>query len=325
MLRSLSWLIVGLSLLSSPAFADDSPDATAPSAEQLFQEGSRLLKAGRIDAACARLSASQQQEPAIGTLGLLAYCHEQQGLLATAMREYKAVAELARAAAQGTREHVALARAAELEKRVPYVEVVLSNAPSEVEVFLGDRRLQPPELRVPTASDPGSLRLRVTAPQHEPYDLTLSVPSDGSTLRVVVPPLARSPAREALAARPAAPPPTAAPSARARTSERVALWSGLALGAAGVALGSYTGLSALASNRASAPHCQGNSCDAQGVEDRSRALTQARISTVSFGAAALGLGVATYFLLKDHGRAEAPAASLSIGPQSCALGYQRAF
>ena len=60
--------------------------APARTADALFNEGTALLKAGKLDEACGKLAESQSTEPAIGTLGLLAYCHEQSGKLDCAAR-----------------------------------------------------------------------------------------------------------------------------------------------------------------------------------------------------------------------------------------------
>ena len=325
MLRLAPSLVLGVSLLASPALAQESSVPTPASAEQLFREGSQLLKAGETEAACAKLSASEEQESAIGTRGLLAYCHERQGLLATALREYEAVAELAHSVGQLARERVAREQVAQLERRVTHVVVVLSEGPPNTQVFVGARRLETAELRAPFASDPGTFPVRALAPGSEPYSATVVVPPDGSTVRIVIPPLAR--ASEPPTTKPAGPPAMTSthPQPRERSGKRIAAWSGLALGAAGVVLGSYAGVSAIANNRASDAHCHGSTCDSEGVSDRAHALSQARLSNASFGAAALGFGVATYFFLSERNRAGTAAAGLAVTPGGCTLAYERAF
>src|SRR5688572_6551294 len=73
--------------------------AQAPTrAATLFEEGKKLLEQGRVDEACAVLAESDKLEPAVGTLGLLAGCHEKQNKLGTAYKEYLETA--ARAAKQ---------------------------------------------------------------------------------------------------------------------------------------------------------------------------------------------------------------------------------
>ena len=50
--------------------------AASPAAEALFEEGRRLLEAGRTDEACLKLAESLAQEMSSGTLLNLALCHE---------------------------------------------------------------------------------------------------------------------------------------------------------------------------------------------------------------------------------------------------------
>src|SRR4051812_25694935 len=61
-------------------------------AEQLFQEGRRLLDAGRVAEACNVLDASYKSDPNISTLMNLAMCRERNGQLATAWAQYVSVA-----------------------------------------------------------------------------------------------------------------------------------------------------------------------------------------------------------------------------------------
>ncbi|MCC6559021.1 MAG: hypothetical protein IT372_39360, partial [Polyangiaceae bacterium] len=80
-------IALAIALASGVARADEPAPAPVESrAEALFQEGKRLLEEGRVAEACARLAASEAIDPTVGTLGLLAACHEQEGRIATAAR-----------------------------------------------------------------------------------------------------------------------------------------------------------------------------------------------------------------------------------------------
>jgi hypothetical protein len=302
--------------ICAPARADE-----PPSADALFDEGAALLKAGKVEQACVELAASQQVEPAIGTLGLLAYCHEQSGKLATAMREYGEVAELAHLASQAEREKVARERVAELSARVVKLSIVLSEPADALEVYLDERRLSIDELAA-LPVDPGSVALRVSGRGLEPWRQTLSIPNDGSLLRVIVPPLQRAAAPAPTRARQAA-----LPSAREDTWRRPALWASVGLGAVGVGVGvgSYFGLSALAARDEAAPHCHANRCDQTGVDARARAIGRARLSTLGFALGAVGLAAGGVLILTGRGEEPEQRTALSLSPDGAALSWERRF
>jgi hypothetical protein len=295
------------------------PTTSAASADALFQEGSALLKAGTTEAACDKLAESQRVEPAIGTLGLLAFCHEQSGKLGTALREYAEVAELARLAGQAPRERVARERITELSNKVSRLAVQLSQPASEVDVSLDGRRLEPQELASPLPLDAGTYEVRVSGAGFKPWTQSLTVLADGSTVRLIAPRLERLSASPAPVA--AAPEPVAVGTHPLR---RKAMWASFALGGAGAVVGTYFGLSAMSARSDSRPHCQGNTCDQTGVDARERALERAGVSTVAFTIAAVGAGAGLVLLLTDHSTAE-QRATLRLTPGAAALHWERRF
>lgn len=294
------------------------------SADALFREGSALLKAGKLGEACSKLAQSQSVEPAIGTLGLLAYCHEQSGLLATAMREYGEVAELAHLASQASREKVARERAAELASRVTKLSVVLSDASPQLEVFLDSRRLGESELGASTPVDPGTFTLRVSGPNLQEWKQVLEIPADGSTLRVVVPrltPIATEAPKSPPKAAPAAPP----PSADGAASPKPAVWASWGVGALGLIAGGYFGFSAMAADRDSEGHCRGNQCDHVGVDARDRAFERARNSTIAFSIGAIGAATGTVLYLTDRREQPRQSAAVQVVPGGAAVAWERRF
>jgi hypothetical protein len=322
MIRPALALLTALAALGQAPLALAQPSADSAqagsSADALFTEGSALLKAGKTDEACQKLAESQRIEPAIGTLGLLAYCHEQSGKLATALREYGETAELARLAGQTPREKVARERMDELSQRVTRLSIQLSQPADEVVVTLNARRLEASELGVAAPIDAGSAELRIAGRGFEPWSQTLTIPADGSTLRVVAPRLQQHQAAPPVVASPA--PVADKPSPMRRN----AMWSSFAVGGLGVALGSYLGISAISARSDSKPHCQGNTCDQIGVDARDRALDRARWSTVGFTVAAIGAGAGVALLLTDHSPAE-QTARLSASPGGAHLSWERRF
>jgi hypothetical protein len=293
------------------------------SADALFDEGSGLLKAGRVEEACVKLGESQSVEPAIGTLGLLAYCHEQLGKLATAMREYGQVAELAHLASQGAREKVARERVADLASRVTRLSIALSDRSDGLEVYLDGRRLSEIELGASTPVDPGIFELQARAKGFESWRQSLTIPADGSTLRVIVPrlqPMAAAPVAAGASM------PTATPVARRDSGlRRPAIWASVGVGVAGLAVGSAFGLSAMAARSDASPHCQGNRCDQVGVDARDRAFDRARVSTIAFGVAAVGVAAGAILIFTGEHEVPRQQAALSVVPGGAAVSWERRF
>ena len=64
-------------------------------AESLFDEGRKLLEAGKYGDACPKLEASNRLDPAVGTLLNLGDCNEKRGKLASAWSNYRQATSLA--------------------------------------------------------------------------------------------------------------------------------------------------------------------------------------------------------------------------------------
>lgn len=270
-------------LVSSAALAQD----TSASAEVLFRNGARLLKAGQTDDACKQLEASYTLDPAIGTLGMLGYCHERQLRLATAWQEYLRVAAQARSARQTDREMVALERARAIEPRVSRLTLRTASAIRNVVVKLNQRRLLPEELNVALPMDGGTLTVEASRSGYEMYSTRIELPREGTAVVLDLPELAPLPPKA-----PATGTSTAI-AAESRPREAPSRTNWPLLGAAGVAItglgvGSYFGVRALSKSHASDAQCTGNVCSQEGVDLRDQALSSARVSTIGFVIAGAG-------------------------------------
>ena len=151
-------LAAALAAIALPAAASD---AAPGDAERLFDEGRRLYDARRFAEACDLLAASVRAEEGVGSLGMLAACHEEIDKPATASREYERAADLARRMGDG-REGYARARAASLRQlagrlrfrfaeRAPGEQVSIGGAPIDSR---GRRRAR----SIPVASRSSSTR-----------------------------------------------------------------------------------------------------------------------------------------------------------------------
>ncbi len=329
---SKAFRVAALALLSAVTRLALAQDSESGDAERLFREGAVALKHGEVDAACGKLQQSNSLEPAIGTLGLLALCHERQGKIATAVEEYRTVASLARTANQPERADIAAARVKELAPRIGHLELKLPLSGPELTVILNDHRLSAAELSAPLALDPGPVTIRASAEHFESWAGTAVIGSTGGTTKLAIPELERSePVRAYEPPRPAPSPralpsrPRPAPARKpAEAKPSAPTWVAWGAGAAGLGLGSFFGVRALSSKSDSNAHCVGNDCDADGVRLRSTALHQATASTIAFAAGALATGIGVYLYVSEPEQTHV-AAQLTPAPNGGSLSLRGAF
>lgn len=298
--RAFTAVAAGLFLAVTPARAE--PPRDPARADALFQEGKGLLETGKVAQACERLTQSDALDPTVSALGLLAGCHEQQGRVATAWKEYLVAAKRAEAT-KDERGAFAQGRAAALEPTLPRLLVSVAHAPPGLELESDGERFPPgapAELRV----DPGPHTIVARAPDRQTFAVTvIAKVSERVAVDVPeLPPLHVAPPPVLLA--PVASPPAA-------PSRAPGLVVG-ALGLVGIGVGLTFGASAISMNNesrtihetcVSAAECE------RGRSLRASAYTSATISTVGFGAGLVGLGVGAVLLLRGGGERAAPARS----------------
>jgi len=313
-----SFAVALVLVLAAPALAlaqtpPNPPEAaqTAPSnaarADALFQEGKKLLEQGNAAEACPLLAQSDALDPTVSTLGLLAACHEQQGLLATALREFRATEKRAAAANDG-RAEFARQRAAALEASAPRLSIRLAAPLPGIEVLRDGEAVAPEGLGAEAPVDPGAHEIVVRAPQHQEWRTTLTL-KPGDRLIAGVPPLAE------VAPPPAAaqvPPPAPTPSPARRTA---ALVTG-ALGLAGMGIGAALGVLAIRQNddsNAVRATCDTPATCAPGRDARDASFRSAAGSTVAFVAGGAGL-LTGVVLLAIQPSARPVARAITVAP-----------
>ena len=185
-LRTTSSLAFAVGCLTVAARADAQ---TNPVAQQLFQEGQRLLAAGMIHEACEKLSASYQLQAGLGALMNLAVCHERENKTATAWTEFTEAA--ARATHDGDQERAQFAHthadtlAKTMKKAVIRLEAVLAGTT----VKLDGKELPGAALDVPIPIDAGAHTIEVSAAEKKTYTSSFAI-TDEAITEVRVPPLA---------------------------------------------------------------------------------------------------------------------------------------
>lgn len=287
-------------------------------AQSLFQEGKRLLDAGKIDPACEKLEESQKLEPAGGTLLNLALCHELQGKIATAWTDFQGVIELSKRARRPDRMAHAKKKIDELGPKVPYLTLRYAGASllPGLKVRLDGVELSSATLDTSLALDPGEHVVSAEADGHRPFEarVTLAV---GEKKTVAIGPL------EPIRKETPVPPAPREPSRPAWLLPTAIVAGGLGLTAHLITLG--TGVRALDLGSQAETDCPSLRCSQAGLDAVESGRDFATVADVSLVVGiVLGAGSATlfavnyfYFSESDGAEGGAPtgAASIRIVPR----------
>lgn len=302
-----------LAAASLPAFGQSASDkATAVS---LFDEGKKLVKAGKYAEACGKFELSQKLDPGVGTLGSLADCYEKAGKTASAWQAWRETAAAAASKGQADREKYARDKAKALEPKVAHVTITVpaaSHVPG-LEVHLdGSPGAILWEVAIPM--DPGTHTIEARAPGRKTYATSIAVSPDGGATTVTIPPLdaesgtappiatttpttdtspLTSPTTVATTDTGAPPTATDAPTSTWSSQKTAALAVG-GVGVVGIVVGSIFGLRAKSKNDDANSNCRPDDptrCTSTGVSLSDDAHSAATISTIAFiagGAALVG-------------------------------------
>lgn len=273
-------------------------------ATALFYEARSLMRKGNYAAACPKLEESLRLDYGIGTQFNLADCNEHIGKIATAWSGFLEVAAAAKAANQMQRERVARDRAKALEPRLPKLSIDVPAPPPAAEVKRDGVVVGSAAWGTPVPVDPGIHKVVVTAPGKERWETAVSA-SEGSTSRVTVPrdlpdaavaivaPPVQTTTTTASVVEPVPSVPTDFPEPVVEdgSTQRTIGWVVGAVGLAGLGIGAGFGIDSLSKREDAKQHCNGDVCDATGVDLRDGAIRSgnvATIATIAGGAALIG-------------------------------------
>jgi hypothetical protein len=172
------------------------PDARAQSAEAevLFRDGRGLIKAGKLAAGCDKLAASERLEGSVGTLLNLGDCREKLGKLASAWAAFrKAEAMAKRADGDDRRQAEASRRAAQLEPRLPNLEIDVPHPVEGLVVRRDGELVGQAQWNTALPIDQGSYTIVAEAAGYQAWRTTVPIGFGASREVVVVPPLDRLP------------------------------------------------------------------------------------------------------------------------------------
>lgn len=317
--HSVFGVALGVGVIAAGAMA---PQALAQSsnkvaAQALFEEGRKLMGAGKIDEACPKFAESQKIDPSVATLLNLANCHEKGGRTATAWATYKEAASAANVAKRGDLLVTAQKRAAALEPTLSRLQITTSAAVDGLEVKRDGAVMGSAELGIAIPVDPGTHTIEAAAPKKLSWATQIEVKEPGKTVTVTIPTLKDAPVEAPPPASTTAPPPPPPPTATATPMPSSSAppppmppaddgsgrrTTGLIVGGVGIVsigVGTVFALSAKSKYDDSLKACPNdkNLCTAQGVSQRDDARTAGNIATIGFGvgAALVATGAILWF------------------------------
>jgi hypothetical protein len=273
--------------------------AEAEQADRLFAEATTLAEHGDFATACPKLEQSQRLDPALGTQYNLALCYRHVGRLGSAWRNFRAVERLAHTAGKTGREQAAHKELDALRARVPHLVFIVNEPAASVEV--DGERVDREDLAF-FAVDPGEHTILVTASAKNPWRTVRRVEGaadgSGSAESVTVPALTVAAGQSRIVTI----------TRDAPSTKRTVGFVLLAVGTVGVIASAVTGVLILNAKATADDQCTPVCAGASGVSAVNRGRTLVPINYVSWGAAAVGLGVGAYLVLTS--RSSSPSSPL---------------
>jgi hypothetical protein len=216
--RSRVVVVAVLAMLAS--FIGGAPRVFAQSAsvqaQSLFDEGRRLIKAGKIAEACVAFESSQKLDPAITTLLNLAECREQNRQLATAWGTFIEANRVARGSKNAKLARVATNHARKLEPRLSRLTIAVptDRQVAGLEILRDSDPVNPASWNHALPIDGGTYTITARAPGRTPWSTTRTITIESDAQVVEVPKLAEDKPAP-VAARPRSPSRPPAPAAGA--------------------------------------------------------------------------------------------------------------
>lgn len=292
-----SLLLGGTLFAVTPAIAQPRDRAAA---EALFRAGREAADKGDYATACKRFEESERLDPALGTLFNLADCKEKQGKLASAWQLFREVAQ--RLSDSDERAQIASERATSLEPRLPRLNLQLApEAPAGTQVFRDGVELGAGSLSVPLPVDPGAHTVLVRAPGHQEKSYEVQA-EEGKVVELAIAPGAATGAPSGETSSAGAdgvvdirtpPEPD-----RGTGGRKTAGYVIGGLGIASLVAGAVTGGLALSKKGEMEDNCASDlACNQDGVDAADSGKTFATISTITFAAGAVAVGVGAFLIL----------------------------
>jgi serine/threonine-protein kinase len=263
------------------------------------------MEAQRYSEACAKLSASEQLEPAVGTLLNLGECYERLERLATAWGCYHEATAMAHARGDSDREQFAKSRALALDGRIAKIVIHPRASVPGLLITRDGIAVEPGAWGQALPIDPGTHVIEASAPGKRAWRTDAQVLNPpAATVRIDVPALEDEPSASAAIA---VEPPAREGAKNRQASldvQRGAALVTAGLGVIGVGLGTYFAVRAKSTWNEAKTHCGANDlCDDFGFGRAQDARHQGDVATGAFtvGAAAIAAGVVLWLTAPTKG------------------------
>jgi len=304
--------LAGALLVPAAARADGANKAAA---QELFDQGRKLMEQGDFAAACPKLESSQKLDPGAGTLMNLAACYEKNGQSASAWVTYTDAAT-ASAERHPDWAEKARARAAALAPTLSRLTILVPRPVTGLVVKRDGAVVASGAYGVPIPVDPGAHVVEATAPGSLGSKQTVQIAANAAQETVNIPELESSPTG-----------PSGGPTPEHGSSgstQRILGATFAGVGVVGLAFGSIFGVKALSwKTDVARAHCNAEftACDATGKAEIDQAHSDATVSTVVFVVGAVALvGGAIVFFAAPHAAEAKPQVSVSLGHRGSPLG-----
>ena len=293
----------GAAAAGTPAAAD-ALSTRRDVANALFWEGRRAAEAGDLAAACDRFARSLALDRSPGTLLNLASCEESRGNVASAWLRYRDA--VTRMKPEDRRLTLASDRIALLEPRLPRLMLRAPEPlPAGMRISLDGEPLGKDAFGTERPLDPGTHRVRVSAKGRALRDIVVVLgAAESKSLDVAPGPLLPPRPTGPIEVSPPSPAALSAPPFVSMPKQRIAGFSLLGLGGAGVVLGAIAGGMVLVEKGIFDQYCSaGGACrDQQGLDAAHRGVTWATTSNVAFVAGAAVAVVGLILVLTSPSR-----------------------
>ncbi len=323
-------LALWVATVSTDASADDASPTDVAAARKLGVEGVKLANAGQCLQAIDRLARAEKLFHAPTILGRLGECQVNVGKLVEGTESLQRVVRdplpsnpPAAYVAARTRAKKVLDAAV---PRIPHLTVEVK-APAGVTatVKVDGETLSDALIGVSHPVDPGNHSLEATAPDCLTASRTVTLgEGENASAMLAVEPDPEAQKRRLAAAEKVAPSP---PPSRGRgTTRRAFGYVGLAVGAAGVAVGSVTGAFALSKRSDLVQACPNQRCGPASQSELDSAKLDGTLSTIGFVAAGVGIAAGlTLLLWPDSAKVSSGALTLQPIAGIAAAGVQGSF
>jgi hypothetical protein len=275
-------------------------------ADRLFEDGRKYLAKKEFALACTAFEQSQEADPAIGTELNIALCYEQWGdqHVVAAYHAYQEAERLA-TAKKDARAKLARKKVADLEQKLPHLQVMLpSDADTNAVILLDgkemDRATLGQDMLVEAGDHTVEARVPGAPPNLQKVHLALAarehVQVDVPKVTLVVTPNG-------------APPPPPPPPKKIVERKTGRLYGGIALaGLGGVSLGvaSYVAVIARSDYNDAIASCPSSTCTSKSSYNATQdAISHANTATIVGGVGVVAAAVGVYLILTSHGEVSA--------------------